>query len=352
MELTSFFADRTVRAMIGNFATIFSAVGGCGLLLTRKAESKSLGFLAATTCSCAPKKATEDFWLGWAVCWVCSFGVIIGFGMYEWFDRWHYLLVCGGLVAPLILQPILWPGLTGEAKVPWHERHSFKANVWIAIFSFIGNWWYTHYFYSVLEASYSMPGHDVNAVPIAMFLATHFYFTLYHALAAKALRAVTKLYQPGLGRSTFVCALVAAMAYSTAFTESATISAYPCYRFSDIHQAYTLGSAFYGIYFIVSYPLFFDLDEPPEGEPASAKAAPDNLSAKAKASSNLALNYSDRWVYSLRRCVLEALGAGMAVLMLLDAVRVWLEIPLAIALERPCKADPSLTCAPFTGGAC
>ena len=77
------------------------------------------------------------------------------------------------------------------------KRHSFKANVWIAIFSFIGNWWYTHYFYSVLEASYSMPGHDVNAVPIAMFLATHFYFTLYHALAAKALRAVTKLYQPG-----------------------------------------------------------------------------------------------------------------------------------------------------------
>ena len=27
------------------------------------------------------------------------------------------------------------------------------------------------------------------------------------------------------------------------------------------YQAYTLGSAFYGIYFLVSYPMFFSLDE-------------------------------------------------------------------------------------------
>ncbi len=27
------------------------------------------------------------------------------------------------------------------------------------------------------------------------------------------------------------------------------------------YQAYTLGSAFYGIYFLVSYPMFFSVDE-------------------------------------------------------------------------------------------
>ena len=73
------------------------------------------------------------------------------------------------------------------------DRHCTRANVWIATFSFIGNWWFTHYFYNVLEASYSMPAHDVNAVPWAMFLATHFYFTLYHALAAKVRKCIASI---------------------------------------------------------------------------------------------------------------------------------------------------------------
>ena len=50
--------------------------------------------------------------------------------------------------------------------------------------------------------------------------------------------------------------------------------------------------------------------------------------------------------------MLEALGAGMAVLMLLDVVRVGLGTDLRVALQRPCKVDPALTCAPFNGGVC
>lgn len=108
-----------------------------------------LGVLDRMTCGYEPKRRTETFWLHWAVCWVLSFAYIVGGGLYKWFESWHYLGVCGGLAAPLLLQPLVWPAGTGEANVPWHQRHSFKANVWIAIFSFIGNWWYTHYFYTV-----------------------------------------------------------------------------------------------------------------------------------------------------------------------------------------------------------
>jgi len=174
-----------------------------------------------------------------------------------------------------------------------------------------------------------MPAHDVNGVPIAMFLATHFYFTLYHVLAAQALRAVRAKYNQGIVRFGFECLLIGAMAYTTAFTESATISGFPCYSFADVHQAYTLGSAFYGIYFIVSYPLFANLDEPPADSPLSRIQR-----------------------HSLRSAVLEALGAGMAVLLLLDLVRVGLEIPLVVDLSRPCKLDASLTCKPFDGQFC
>ena len=44
---------------------------------------------------------------------------------------------------------------------------------------------------------------------------------------------------------------------------------------------------------------------------------------------------------------------GHQVLMLLDAVRVLvLEQDLVVRLHRPCKLDPALTCAPFTGASC
>lgn len=44
-----------------------------------------------------------------------------------------------------------------DANKPLLSRYSVKANIWIAIFGFIGNYWYTHYFYSVLRADYTMP---------------------------------------------------------------------------------------------------------------------------------------------------------------------------------------------------
>ena len=51
------------------------------------------------------------------------------------------------------------------------------------------------------------------------------------------------------------------MSYSTAFMESLTICGFPYYSFEDRDMAYTLGSAFYGIYFLVSFPMFLRVDE-------------------------------------------------------------------------------------------
>jgi len=96
----------------------------------------------------------------------------------------------------------LFPCITGESHdVPFGERFSVKVNLWLAVFSFVGNYWYTHYFYNVLHASYTMPGHDVNGVPIGMFFATHFYFSFYHVFANLFLRKIVTTYQPGFGRT-------------------------------------------------------------------------------------------------------------------------------------------------------
>ena len=142
-------------------------------------------------------------------------------------------------------------------------------------------------------------------VPIAMFFATHFYFCFYHVLSNAALRKIRTSYEPSKRRLAFEAASVVAMSYLTAFMETLTISGFPYYSFEDRDMAYTVGSAFYGIYFLVSFPMFLRLDETP---PTVVNGATHDLFATA----------------------VEALASSMAVLCLLDFVRLALGIPFAM----------------------
>jgi len=213
-------------------------------------------------------------------------------------NKWHYLLVTGGLAAPLCLQPLFFPSLTGEKDLPLLERHCTKANVWIAIYSFLGNYWGTHYFYCVLKAKYTLPflpDHQLNKVPVCMYLATHFYFCFYHALGSKVMRWVWTRYRPGAARTTFCVSVVCVMAYCTAFLETFSISAFPYYTFDDRQQMYTVGSAFYALYLAVSFPMFARLDWKPGG-------------------------------HTLTEACLEAFAAWSIILSLLDFVRLGLGV--------------------------
>lgn len=115
------------------------------------------------------------------------------------------------------------------------------------------------------------------------------------------LRRITTGYRRDAWRSIFLVCVVLALSYFTAFMETLTISSFPYYSFEDRTMAYKVGSAFYGIYFIVSFPAFFRLDEFPEGR------------------------------LSLYQTVMDALGAGMLILILLDAVRLWLGIDFVMS---------------------
>lgn len=64
------------------------------------------------------------------------------------------------VLLPAFLQP------KSELGKPWHRQYWVKANVWIAIFSFVGNYFWTHYFYHLLGASYTFPSWRLNGVSI------------------------------------------------------------------------------------------------------------------------------------------------------------------------------------------
>jgi len=294
--------------------TMLSILGAqlAGLVALERATPRRRGGIWLAPRTNAPKRATEVWFLRYALVWVGAFALIIGLELYETFTAWTYFWVCGGLALPLVLQPVVYPRLTLDHEAPLAQRYAVKANVWLGIFGFVGNYWYTHYFYSVLGAAYTMPAHRFNDVPYCMFFATHFYFCFYHVLSNCALRRIATGYRPGAWRLALRIGTIGAMAYLTAFLETLTISGFPYYTFADRDRAYTVGSAFYGLYFVVSFPAFFSVDEVKTG------------------------------THALGRVVIEALAAAMAVLQLLDAVRLFLGIPLVIRVARPGAAAGGL----------
>jgi cycloeucalenol cycloisomerase len=253
------------------------------------------------------KRQFETYALKYTCAWIGAFAVVIATQMYESFTENGYMALCTSLALPFLLQPLLYP-LEAESKVPLMLRYSFKANVWIAIFSFIGNYWYTHYFYSVLQAEYKFPAHRLNDVPICLYFATHFYFVTYHTFSNLFLRKIESRYAPSLMRTVFFWAVIVAFSYFTAFMETLTISSFPYYYFPPDVKAsvYTKGSAFYGIYFLISFPTFYRLDE------------------KVQPSKGILPHTMVQTVY-------EAMGCSMMVLLLLDFCRIALNIPLTIA---------------------
>ena len=114
--------------------------------------------------------AYEKFVSVYTPIWMGLFGIVVVFQLYEDFTAMSYLQVCGGLSLPFLLQPMLYPSggfASPDVKRPLLERYCFKANVWIAVYSFIGNYWYTHCKYPILLFLICVaPSKTVNLIPL------------------------------------------------------------------------------------------------------------------------------------------------------------------------------------------
>ncbi|KAG2676159.1 hypothetical protein I3760_12G040000 [Carya illinoinensis] len=126
----------------------------------------------------------------------------------------------------------------------WKDRYWVKASLWIIIFSYVGNYFWTHYFFTVLGASYTFPSWKMND--------------------------------------------------------------FPYYEFVDRSSMYKVGSLFYAIYFIVSFPMFLRIDEKP-GDP-----------------------------WDLPRVAVDALGAAMLVTIILDLWRLFLGPIVPMSESKQC----------------
>ena len=144
----------------------------------------------------------------------------------------------------------------------------------------------------------------------------HFYFSSYHVFSNCCLRKIKTSFQPGFKRRLLYIYAVLVMSYFTAFMETLTISSFPYYSFQDRNMAYTVGSAFYGIYFLVSFPAFLEFDRD-----IDIDVNVHNVHGSHKQPKKI--KYTSLW-----DTIVESCGYGMMILCMLDFVRLYLGLPL------------------------
>ncbi|MGH7821457.1 MAG: hypothetical protein ACREQ9_16965 [Candidatus Binatia bacterium] len=252
--------------------------------------------------SANPDKAfAEKFFVAYTPIWMAAFGVYqrsrIGDGLGDGAN----LLVALAIFVPVWLVPLLLRG-RGEPALPWWETYSFKFNLWIFIFAWIGSYFFTEYFFDVMGMVYNYPhlhwtfdsellGSGKQFVPVTMYLHAHYFFVSYHATAVVLMRRIRT--SPFGRRPLGVPLTVAAVAWFWAWAEirlTTDPSLADQFRYEDMAWALRWGALFYACYFVVSFPMVYRLDEDAE----------------------------KRW--SLGRTAVDALAASMLVFVLLDLV--------------------------------
>ncbi|OVA17535.1 Cycloeucalenol cycloisomerase [Macleaya cordata] len=242
------------------------------------------------------KRWGEMFFLLYTPFWLTlCLGIVVPYKLYERFTELEYLLL--GLISavPSFLIPLLFVGKV-DSGVCWKDRYWVKASVWNIIFSYVGNYFWTHYFFTVLGASYTFPSWKMNNVPHTTFLLTHVCFLFYHVTSNMTLRRLRHSISdlPKSIQWASEAAWILALSYFIAYLETLAIANFPYYEFVDRASMYKVGSLFYAIYFIVSFPMFLRIDE----------------------------KLSDLW--DLPRVAIDALGAAMLVTIILDLWRIFL----------------------------
>ena len=117
----------------------------------RRVSSSSAPFYQAYLSGNASKAAAEKFNVVFSAIWIGVFGTIVTTQLYKRFGDLEYLVLGLFVALPYFLWPLFFP-FDADAKLPWSQRYFVVSNVWIAVLSYVGNYFWTHYFYTVLGA--------------------------------------------------------------------------------------------------------------------------------------------------------------------------------------------------------
>lgn len=227
-----------------------------------------------------------------------------------WLDAGNFWHITQNLIMWFPFCVVLPWVLRRNSGVPWQQSYWFKLNLYMAVFIFFCTYFHTEYFFDVLGLRYRF--NDVSLyfdsvlvgpdeatalaqhkkVPPGMYLNSIAFFIVYHTAAIVLMRRIRSMTE-GWGATTKRLAwvvIVAATALFFAWAETyfyITDDAAANVWYVDLERMLKWGSIYYAMYFIVSFPNVFRLDE----------------------------EHSD---WSLSRTVLEACAVSAISLLLLD----------------------------------
>lgn len=219
-----------------------------------------------------PDKAwVEKFFLIYSPIWMLQMLVMMVTGWDKSFSNIALLAQSWLTALPILIVPMLLAKKYTDK--PWYQSYWFKVNVYLAVFSFFGNYFGSEYFFDVLGMVYNWPnvtttldsaivGEGVQSVPLIMYFLTHAFFMTYHVTANIVLRRLRNQNFPG-GMLLFPL-FVFVIGYAWAWIETKAM-ANPLmaesfyYENMDLMLAY--GSAIYATYFLASFPIYYFLDE-------------------------------------------------------------------------------------------
>lgn len=235
-----------------------------------------------------------------------------------WLDAGNFWHVAQNFVMWVPYCLVLPAWLRRDSGVRWRESYWFKFNLYMAVWIFFATYFHTEYFFTLLGLRYRFPevtlyfdsalvgepeataSGNWMKIPVGMYLNSVAFFIVYHTAAVvgmRRVRAMTSNWGGGAQRLGWI-AIVAATALFFAWAETffyITEDAAANVWYVDVPAMLKYGSLFYAIYFVVSFPNVYRLDESANG-PA----------------------------WGLSRCVIEASFVAMATLMLLELWAQWI----------------------------
>lgn len=219
-----------------------------------------------------PDKAwVEKFFLIYSPVWMASMLAVMLVGGDQRWSNGALLAHAFATALPVLLVPMLIARRFTVKR--WYQSYWFKANVYLLLFGFFGNYFGSEYFFDVLGMVYHYPnvsttldstllGSGTHSVPLIMYCYTHVYFMTYHSTANVVLRKLHALHLPAMWLLFPV--FVFFIGYSWAWLETRAM-ANPLIAGSFHYQKLDLmlkyGSAIYATYFITSFPIWYFLDE-------------------------------------------------------------------------------------------
>lgn len=229
-----------------------------------------------------PDKAwAEKLFLGFVPVFVVYNAVIQGMGWLDVGTGWHVFQNVAMWVPYCLLLPA-W--LRRDSSVHWSESYWLKFNLYMFVWVFFATYFHTEYFFEILGLRYRFPEVTLffdsalvgpeertaaarfQKVPIGMYFNSVAFFIVYHTIAIvcmRRIRTMTLAWSVGAQRLAWAILVVgAALFFAWAetrlyITEASAANVW----YVDLERMLRWGSVFYALYFVVSFPNVYRLDE-------------------------------------------------------------------------------------------